>query len=292
MLLLALTDLHLAANKPAGRLGDYVADVEAKLDEIVYLAHKYNVAAVICAGDIFHRPAPAYSVLVRFQAFLERLNRRFIAIPGSHDLFGNNLDALHRTAIGFLDRVYVRFELLYEPFNATRVANMSIGNAASSVLDVEMVHGSVLPKPDFGEFTLLQDYKTAAKLVFVGHYHDGYDQATVNGTTFLCPGSLVRTSAKASELTRRPRVALISDSYQVTWIELESARPGEEVLSPPIAVPQIIFDKLSESWAIDSIEDVDIVALLKQVGKDANLSNSMLQYALRYLEEQRVKLNS
>ncbi len=229
---------------------------------------------------------------MRFQTFLERLNRRFIAIPGSHDLFGNNLDALHRTAVGFMSRVCTRFELLYEPFNATRVAHIAIGNAASSVLDIEMVHGAVLPKPDFGEFTLLKDYKTSAKLVLVGHYHDGYDQATVNGTTFLCPGSLVRTSAKASELIRRPRVALISDNYQVTWIELESAKPGEEVLSPPIVLPQIPFDKLSESWAIGSIEDVDIKALLKQVGKDSKLSDTVLQYALQYLEEQRVKLNS
>lgn len=291
MNLLALTDLHLAANKPAGRLGDYVADVDLKLDEVISLAYRYKVAAVLCAGDIFHRPAPAYSVLVRFQSFLERLNRRFISIPGSHDLFGNNLDALHRTAIGFMDRVCPHFELLREPFNATRVTSMSIGNASSEVLDIEMVHGAVLPKPDFGEFTLLKDYKTSAKVVLVGHYHDGYKQAEVGGTTFLCPGSLIRTSAKASELVRRPRIAIISDSYQVTWIELESAKPGKEVLSPPIATPQIDFAKLTASWAIDSIEDVDITELLKQIGKESGLSGEVLQYALQYLEDRKVALN-
>lgn len=285
MNLLALTDLHLAANRPAGRLGDYTTDVDAKLSELVRIANKYNVAAVICAGDVFHRPAPAYSVLVRFQAFLEHLNRRFITIPGSHDLFGNNLDALYRTAIGFLDRVYDRFELLSDvTYKATRVATMSIGVAGSKVLDIEMVHGSVLPKPDFGEYTLLSNYDTSARVVLVGHYHDGYEQVTVNGTTFVCPGSVVRTSAKASELTRHPRVAIISDRYEVTWVELESARPGNEVLSPPIVTQQIDFTDLAQGWAIDSIEDVNIVDLLREVSKDMHMSGEMLEHALQFLE--------
>jgi len=198
MNLLVISDLHLGASRPAGRTGDYIADVDRKLEEIIQLAHSEKVAAVLCAGDVFHRPAPAYSVLGRFQTFLERLDRRFITVPGSHDLFGNNLDVLYRTAIGFFMRIG-SIELLSEVTQkATRVGNMSVGIAGSKVLDIEIVHGSVLPEPDFGDYTLLRNYNTLARLVVVGHYHDGYELATVNGTTFVCTGSVVRTSAKAS----------------------------------------------------------------------------------------------
>lgn len=288
MNLLALADLHLGASKPAGRLGDYIVDVDRKLEEIVDIADRYNVAAVLCAGDIFHRPAPTYSVLVRFQTFLERLNRHFISIPGSHDLFGNNLDVLYRTAIGFFDRICDQFVLLSEVTQmATRVGTMSIGVSGSKVLDIELVHGLVLPVPDFGEFVLLQNYETSAKIVVVGHYHDGYDIATVNGTTFVCPGSVVRTSAKASEMTRRPRVAIISHRFEVIWRELESAKPGEEVLSPPMVSQQIDFTDLAREWVINSIEEVDVLALLREVAKDEGISGDVLDYVLSFFEKQR-----
>jgi predicted phosphodiesterase len=293
MNLLALADLHLEASKPVGRLGDYVADVDDKLKEIVDIADQFNVAAVLCAGDVFHRPAPTFSVLVRFQAFLERLNRRFISIPGSHDLFGNNLDTLYRTAIGFLSRVYDRFELLSEVTEkVTRVGTMSIGISGSGVLDIEMVHGLVLPIPDFGEYTLLQNYKTSAKIVLVGHYHDGYGLVTVDGVTFICPGSVVRTAAKVTEFTRRPRVAIISDNYEVEWKELTSAKLGEKVLSSPVVSHQVDFSDIASKWSgvIDSIEEVDVIALLKEVAESEGVSKEVLSYTLSYLEKSREEI--
>lgn len=269
-------------------MGNYIADVDKKLEEIAHIANDYNVAAVLCAGDVFHKPAPAYSVLIRFQTFLERLNRRFITIPGSHDLFGNNLDALYRTAIGFFDRICPRFELLCEvTHKATRVGTIAIGITGSKVLDVEMVHGSVLPVEDFGDYILLRNYKTSAKVVLVGHYHDGYELTTANESTFICPGSVVRTSAKASEFMRRPRVAIISDRFEVTWRELVSAKPGEEVLAPSVISQQVDFAEIAHGWSIDSIADVDIRALLRQVAKDTEVSDAKLRFALEFLERQR-----
>lgn len=282
-----MTDLHLGAGRPAGRLGNYIADVDRKLEEIVHIANDYNAAAILCAGDVFHKPAPAYSALIRFQAFMEKLHRRFITIPGSHDLFGSNLDALYRTAIGFLDRVHPQFELLCEATHmATRVGTISIGASGSKVLDIEMVHGSVLPTKDFGDYVLLKDYKTSARAVLVGHYHDGYDLVTVDDTTFICPGSVVRTSAKATELTRQPRVAIISDRFEITWRALVSAKPGGEVLAPPVITQQVDFAKIAHGWAIDSIADVDIRALLRQVAKNTGVSNRVLDFALAFMGEQ------
>lgn len=289
MKLMALTDLHLGASRPAGRVGDYVADVDRKLSEVIDIANNLNVAAVLCAGDVFHSPTPTYSTLVRFQTFLERLNRRFIAIPGSHDLFGNNLDALYRTAIGFFDRVSDKFELLSEiTRRTTRVGTVTVGVSGSKVLGIEMVHGSVLPTSDFGEYTLLRNYVSVAKIVLVGHYHSGYELIrNTDGVLFVCPGSLVRTTAQAGELVRRPRVAIISDNYEVVWKELICAKPGGEVLSPPVVSPQIDFTSLVREWTVGRIDSVNVFELLEEVGKKEGMPDDTLDYAVKFFRKQR-----
>lgn len=284
MNLLILTDLHLSATRPAGRIGDYVADVDTKLSEIIDIARTYSVAAVLCAGDLFHRPDVSFSAVYRFISFLERLNRRFITIPGSHDLFGNNLDTLHRTAIGILDRLGCIELLRPDSRHATRVGSMSVGIAGSEVLDIELVHGAVLLQPDFGEYILLEHYKTDARIVVVGHYHNGYEIATVNGHTFVCPGSLVRTSASTVEMTRRPRVAIVTDTYKVTWQELVSAKVGSDVLSPPVIVPKLNVTELIQDWSVSAMDNIDAVSLLTELGGRENVPKEYIEFALNYLE--------
>jgi len=288
MKLLVITDLHLSTNKPGGRIGDYIADVDEKLDEVVLLANKYAVEGVLCGGDVFHRPDVAYLAITRFILFLEKLNKPFITIAGSHDLFGNNYDALGRTAIGVLDKLNCITLLRPEVKPTITIGGFEIGIAGSGVKDIELVHGAVLPSPDFGEYTLLSQYKSQARLVIVGHYHSGYELNTVDGHTFICPGSLVRTVASTSELIRRPRAAIITDTYEVVWEELKSAKEGIEVLSPPIVVPKLDFSAFIKDWKVDDTgEEISATDLLTYLAKADNVSKSQLDFALSYLEERK-----
>lgn len=282
MSLLVLTDIHMSASKPAGRIGDYVADVDAKLQEVADLARKMNVEAVLCAGDVFHRPAPALSVLARFLTFLEWLGMRFITIPGSHDLVGNNLDVLYRTAIGVLDRLGSIELLTPVTKDVTRVGSFVVGSPYVDVPDIKLVHESVVPEPTFGEYTLLKDYKARSRIVIVGHEHSGYDLKTAGGTTYVCPGSLVRTMAREDELTRRPRVAIIHEDYSVEWYELQVAKPGNEVLVPPIVTPEIDFAGVVKEWASVKIEEIDVTTLLKEVAGE-EVPKEVVEYALAML---------
>ena len=288
MNLLVLTDLHLSSTRPSGRIGDYVADVEAKLAEVVDIANSYSVAAVLCAGDLFHRPDASFSAVSRFISFLERLDRRFITISGSHDLFGNNMDSLYRTAIGSLDRLGC-IELLQPGYrSAIKVESMTIGVSGSKVPDIELVHGSILPRPDFGDYTLLENYNTEARVVVVGHYHGGYDLTTINGCTFVCPGSLVRVSASEVEMARRPRVAIITDTYEIFWHELVSVKDGSEVLSPPIVVPKLSFVGHIQDWHISAVDHVDTAALIVKLGS-TRLSKECIDFTLRKWESARLR---
>jgi len=286
MSLLVLTDIHMSAGRPAGRIGDYTADVDAKLHEVTSLAHDMNVDAVLCAGDIFHRPAPSLSAFARFLTFLEWLDKRFITIPGSHDLVGNNLDVLYRTAIGLLDRLGLIELLTPVTKDVTRAGSFVVGSPYVDVPDIKLVHESIVPEPVFGEHTLLQDYRARSKIVVVGHEHSGYNLKTVDGTTYVCPGSLVRTIARESELTRRPRVAIIHEDYSVDWHELQSAKPGQDVLVPPVVTPEVDFAGVVQEWASVKIEEIDVTALLKEVAVKEKVSDQVVEYALGMLESE------
>lgn len=284
MNLVVITDLHMSAGRPAGRLGDYAADVDMKLREVIEVVRDVSAEAVLCAGDVFHHPVPALSAVARFIDFLDLLATRFITIPGSHDLIGNNLDALNRTTIGLLSRLG-KLELLSAVTNdVIAVGDFLIGIPGDVAHDIELVHKSIIPKPDlFGEFTLLGEYSTGSKIVIVGHVHGGYPLETIGETTFVCPGSLVRTIAQQSELTRRPKLAVIHEDYSVELREIKSAKAGNEVLAPPVVSPEVDFASIVQAWATVNIEEVDAEALLKEVAAQEQVSKQVVDYALAML---------
>lgn len=286
MNLVVITDLHISAGRPAGRLGDFASDVDTKLLEVVEIVREVKAHAVLCAGDVFHNPVPALSAVDRFIDFLdfiEWLDARFITIPGSHDLIGNNLDTLSRTAIGLLNRLG-KLELLSSVTDSVvAVGDLTVGIPGNVAHDIELVHESVVPKPDFGVYTLLSDYGTGAKVVVVGHVHGGYPLETIGETTFVCPGSLVRTIAQQSELTRRPRLAIIHEDCSVEWREIKSAKPGGEVLAPPVVSPEVDFAGIVREWASVSIEEVDAETLLREVAAQEQVPQEVVDYALAML---------
>lgn len=287
MNLVVITDLHMSAGRPAGRLGDFASDVDAKLREVVEVVREVEAYAVLCAGDVFHSPVPALSAVDRFIDFLDligHLDTRFITIPGSHDLIGNNLDTLNRTAIGLLNRLG-KLELLSSVTDSVvDVGDLTVGIPGDMAHDIELVHASIIPKPDlFGEFTLIGAYRTKSKIVIVGHVHGGYPLETIEETTFVCPGSLVRTIAQQSELTRRPRLAIIHEDCSVEWREIESAKPGEEALAPPIVAPEVDFAGIVQEWTSIDIEEVDAEALLREVAAQEEVPQEVVNYALAML---------
>jgi len=88
-------------------------------------------------------------------------------------------------------------------------------------------------------------------------------------------------------LLRRPRVAIISDGFEVEWRFLKSAKPGEKVLTPPVMKQVLDFTELFQGWTVDSIENVDVVVLLKEVAKKEDVAQDALDYSLTFLEGQR-----
>jgi len=286
--LLALTDLHMSNIKPAGRIGTFVEDVDIKLNEVISIVKEEKINAVICGGDVFHSAAPAFSTIIRFITFVECLDIPFITIAGTHDLIGTNLDALYRTALGFLERISKIVLLSEGTRTVTKVGDVVIGVRPASVTGIELVHECVLPMPTFGDYTLISEYNTSAKLVMVGHYHSGFEDVNSNGTLYIGPGSFVRMSAHTSELTRRPRIGIITvenDNYSIRWRELTTAKNGMDVLEQPIIAPKIDFANLVKTWVETTPDIVDAYTLMDIIATEDNVNKDVIDYTTKLLEE-------
>lgn len=262
MRLLYLTDTHLRGLASEARVDDFTETVKTKLREIVSLAGRLKVSAVIHGGDLFDLPEPGLGQVGEYIEILGRLNVPVYAVPGNHDLYGNNPSTLPRVLFGFLARMgFVRM-LTREPvfFDLGGEKRLQVtGQGYHPEIDrrdwtldyvvakkeaefaVHVVHGMLLPRsvispaPFLPAATPAEDVLEATKadVTLAGHYHIPWE-VRVNGKAALNPGALVRLSAHPEEIGRTPQALLLEFSeagFSYQFVPLESARPGREVLS-------------------------------------------------------------
>lgn len=107
------------------------------------------------------------------------------------------------------------------------------------IATIHLVHANIMLDPpgiDSMPHTLIDGIMTDADVIISGHYHPGWGvYRREDGVLFINPGALARTAATASDLTRQVGVVLLEVHEDgrcgAEWIPLESAKPGEEVLS-------------------------------------------------------------
>lgn len=111
MKLLITGDWHYRSQNPRARVDGFQNTLNAKLREVGEIAKKHQVDAIICPGDVFDSPSPAYSTLTALENVVLDMTGEswtgeprtpLLAIPGNHDEFGHSLESLDRTAYGHL----------------------------------------------------------------------------------------------------------------------------------------------------------------------------------------------
>lgn len=264
-------DLHWRGSNPRARQDDYMAALDAKLTEIINLAHRY-CAPVIIPGDIFDSPTTAWRIVGLLIAKLKSCPMPILTIPGNHDIFGSNPDSAARAPYGLLDLIGAIWDVEKEPYTRKSplrddawVRVTGYGYRASTdtaegawqfrapeleenadnpslgyvpVAKIHLVHANLMLDPPGHDMrhTLVDDVQTNANVIISGHYHPGFGiHRREDGVLFINPGALARTAASASDLFRQVQAALVAvnedGGCQASLIDLESARPGDEVLS-------------------------------------------------------------
>lgn len=314
---LIIGDVHYRATNPVARKDDYKAAIDAKLRECWQLAREHRVDAIIQTGDLFHSPGIVYSTLADLIHVLREAPAPIYTVPGNHDLFAAHPESLYRTPLGFLFQLGVVRNAEMRPFDSTErvfsgYVNVAIDGAGySAMTDVDpeyytpndpptegwitirVTHGMLVDRPVPGRHTLISDLKNvynAPQVLVNGHYHLGTGVRRVGRTLIINPGALCRLSAHVEEMERTVQVALLTvddnGDYDAELIPLESARPGEEVLSREHLVAEaereLRREEFLELLASEQAQKaLDLVEMVRSIAQTQQIPEAVRDEALR-----------
>lgn len=300
MSILIVGDIHAADRPPSIRTDEYSEQVLAKLQQTVAIAEEHDVEAVIWAGDAFHVKAQGRTShgLVRGLVEVGQEYRRWLIVPGNHDMAHNRIESIPKQPLGVLYRAgavqlcgQITLPSGLGVFGFPWLQDwtewgpwMKAWKTSSAKLMV--AHAPLYPPAyePYGEFF---DTSTWASMmereghVYYGHVHDAHGVHIERSTedpdifethtfVFCNNGAISRGSLNESDLTRVPTVTLYDpDSSDIfTPIELEYL-PAETVFKLAVKeVSDIQTERLSEfleQVGRTELEGLSIEAVLAHV---------------------------
>ena len=189
-------DVHLMEKPPRHRKDNFLT---AALDKLEYIASMND--KVIILGDLFHTSNNSSYLFNRVFASLNKFPNKFLAIPGNHDIFHNNMNSLDRTTLGSLVQTGVidlktsGFDIDGTHFEVSMVmkdiekipvdennTNILLGH---NYFDME----EFAPKETFTREELA---KLNYNIVFLGHDHKPHEEEFIENSILIRMGSLTR----------------------------------------------------------------------------------------------------
>lgn len=261
MKFLFVTDTHITAKTPSSRQDDIKVTIAEKFKEIGEIIKEEDVDVVLHGGDFFNTPEVSNNSTGDIGEILKSYNVPIYVTPGSHDLYGYSTKTLGNTKLGLLNKLGV-INILSRETGQLKLTEGDLtigieGQEFSSEIDentledyrvdtlhcdynILVIHSMLLENKFFEntKYTLLKDVNTAANLVLSGHYHPGYTEFDNGQTTFINPGSTLRTDCSKNSLEIKPKVVVFEvtkkdGQVDMSWkyVELKSAKDSKEVFS-------------------------------------------------------------
>lgn len=314
-------DLHLRGNNPRNRIDDYQTAANNKLCEILRMASEIEADAILIPGDIWDRPEVSIGVLLHYASILNTSPCPIYTTVGNHDIYGYNLSTYARSSlkllellvnglhvIGLADAIAVGMGDSYitaTPYSGDMDIDgfgYGFNDGYSGIYDdtprIHIAHGMLLDhKPPFDRYTLVDNCKTDADLILVGHDHTGFGVIKrSDGKIFCNPGALMRMSASINEIERPVQVAVITVeklNIDVQLVPLASAKPGDEVLDR-----SKIDEAKARQYAMDNFSmliqthvgqsaTVDINQIVDAIAKQEEYAPEVVKTALEIIDRQR-----
>jgi exonuclease SbcD len=318
-------DPHIRGTNPRNRTDSYPEAWKAKLREIWALGKLHQVDAFLQPGDTFDLPDVANSVLNDAADVFIEAPAPIYTTAGNHDIPGYNVAAYGNTSLRLLERLVPQLRVINDPAKPVIFGNhdeVSVtftpysgnidrdGYGYSPEVDLasypngktyklHVAHGMLLDHtPPFDRFTLIQEVKTTANMVFTGHDHTGYGiYRRGDGVIFCNPGSLTRLSASQGEISRTIQAALITiegSQGHIELLPLQSAKPGEDVLDRSRIEKdqqrQYAMENFAALIQTASGEKVrlDINQIIEAVAEKEGLAPEVVRLALEKIEAARM----
>lgn len=327
-------DIHGGSKAPRYRTDNFEETRANKIRQILDIAKKNNVVALLQAGDFLNKAniSPEYltkeiinwtSVNINDVVFDIMMGEKtvkdlelaikdvfpMVGTIGNHELIGGELDSFEKTSLntlvqmGFMTLVDKDNPLIFKDEDGMTVAitgapythQIDDEDKSAYIIDnkttdfhIHMAHGMLMPKSYGKKFkhTVVSEiaYDTKADLTINGHDHIGYDEIELDGKKFINPGSPFRLSAEKKEISRMPKVLLISiskeDGITLEPIYLE-AEKGEDVLSREhIEIKTAKNEKMEEVQSLMNKaglkKGIDITEIIDNVGKAKGLPTDVV----------------
>ncbi len=220
--------------------------------ELVNIARKHQVSALVIAGDLFDQDVAAETMRARFRAIIGSSKFQTIILPGNHDhkayrsglYFGENVSVINTweepVRIGELAVWGLPFERISKDQLVSRLRDMA-SHMQAEENNVLLFHGELLDayfsRQDLGDEGDLRympakiSYFESLPLQYVlaGHFHSRYASWQIpGGGLFIYPGSPVSVTRRE---TGRRMANLISAAEAPVEIALDSFHYEELVVS-------------------------------------------------------------
>lgn len=303
------TDVHARLDNPSSRSDWFPKTIIEKLERVGEIFKNEGVQFALNGGDTTHIPSPSLSLVNRLTRVFKDWQIPIIAITGSHDVHGYQQLTLERTAVGELVAAGLfhmvgctNYPKYIDLDNKVRVYGTGYMHAFDarefSVLDpehnskliIQMIHADLLDKPVPWQYVLVNQVYTNAQLVLSGHYHPGWKEGIVSGTsTFFNPGSIGRIERGPYRI---PRVMII---------DTKPSRPGVlydykfvDVPCDPHPFTEKPLDKVEEMTMdinqfvslldLAQVEIVDVKGKIPILGRELELSEEVIDRTIQLLE--------
>lgn len=297
------TDWHICFKQPNIRKDNVLSTQLKKLEYFVELCNTELPDFVIHGGDLFDSPRNTDpSVLNKVISILKKLKAPMYYIPGSHDIYGYNLNSYNQAFIGTLASanclnvlnekgIYQFPGKLFIGVMPCQLTNDIKEYIMFKDCDIIVSHNMITETSVPYNHILISDLaKEFSKKIFLcGHNHKPF-YVMENNNLFVNTGPLIRTSITESEI--KPHISVfvkkeLDVSYYEKFIPIEEdvfIKQQEEVNKEP----EITFN--------DVLKNTDLVfsnvyEILDHIVKELNIDTKYAQLLKERLENADKQLN-
>ncbi len=306
MKFLYFADGHGKGRNPVSRLDNYYKSWLLKIEELLSIANEKSCDKIICGGDLFDSPSVSNTIIDDFVDRVEESKIPFLVVPGNHDEIGHNWELSKSSALAHMfrrskvieklhlisgDSFHIEgFEYSHDIENELKENGLFCSGKMRKDIKgftIAVPHAFISIKPFFKEVAHIcaKDLKCDFDLVLCSHFHMTFDE-TINGTRFINPNSLGRTSIREQHT---PTVLIVdTESKEIEKIELKSAKPASEIFDlakyeenkqNEKGIDEFIASLNSYQW-----QEMSIGKQIKEIGKDQKVEDRVIDYLINKVE--------
>jgi len=294
-----LGDIHLSDYPPARRVAGYREHILEKIQMVVsYVNTTEHIKALCLLGDIFHSKKASNTSFFLVNRLLDILGSCIVPIfivPGNHDVHGNNMTVFDRSPLKTLEslpNVYFPLERMEIdsgwgvqclPSDRSRTAEdvkiflRKLPDNTFPLLHITLAQPGL---PLFDSMIYPEAIAGIVPFLAYGDIHEPIDPYTIEGTTFINPGSVSRVSIR--DMRGIFNLALFDfKTQEISNVEFFMPVPPEEAFNKVLQnIPSLKAEDLENIRETITLLTPETLEILLHEKLDTELYEIARQYFL------------